>query len=159
MYPRLLLETREEIAGDLAEIFNISLVIHEVPDDWRVANVVPLFKKGSRDRPGNYIDEGHAVDFVFMDVNQAFDKVPHGRLIQKMELCVQFWSSHYRKNVIGLERVQRRFTKMLPGTESLSYDKRQDRIGYLEGHQDPLAHSHLTSDSSNGMKFPASLRG
>ena len=26
----------------------------EVPEDWRIANVVPLFKKGSRDNPGNY---------------------------------------------------------------------------------------------------------
>ena len=25
-----------------------------VPEDWRIANVVPLFKKGSRDNPGNY---------------------------------------------------------------------------------------------------------
>eukprot|EP00061_Rhincodon_typus_P009258 g32627.t1 len=25
-----------------------------VPEDWRIANVVPLFKNGSRDNPGNY---------------------------------------------------------------------------------------------------------
>ena len=26
----------------------------EVPEDWRIASVVPLFKKGSKNNPGNY---------------------------------------------------------------------------------------------------------
>ena len=116
----------------------------EVPENWRIANVVPLFKKGSRDNLGNYrlvsltsvvgkllekilrnriyahleengpvsesqhcfvrgrscltnlieffeevmkiIDEGRAADVVYMDFSKAFDKVPHGRLAQKLRL-------------------------------------------------------------------------
>eukprot|EP00061_Rhincodon_typus_P013580 g40033.t1 len=27
----------------------------EIPEDWKIANVVPLFKKSSRDNPGNYM--------------------------------------------------------------------------------------------------------
>eukprot|EP00061_Rhincodon_typus_P017203 g45790.t1 len=53
----------------------------EVPEDWRIAYVVPLFKKGNRDNPENYrsevmkiIDEGKAVDVVYMDFSKAFDK-------------------------------------------------------------------------------------
>ena len=114
-----------------------------MPEDWRIANVVPLFKKGSRDHPGNYrpvsltsvvgkvleriirdriykhlernklirdsqhgfvkgsscltnlteffevtkeVDKGKAVDVVYMDFSKAFDKVPHGRLLQKMQM-------------------------------------------------------------------------
>eukprot|EP00061_Rhincodon_typus_P017961 g46916.t1 len=52
----------------------------ELPEDWRIANVVPLFKKGYRDNPGNYrpevmkvIDEAKAVD-VCMDFGKAFVK-------------------------------------------------------------------------------------
>ena len=26
----------------------------EVPEDWRIADVVPIFNKGNRDSPGNY---------------------------------------------------------------------------------------------------------
>ena len=48
VYPRTLWKTREEIVGPRAEIFDSSIVTGEVPEDWRVANVVPLFKKGCR---------------------------------------------------------------------------------------------------------------
>jgi len=47
-------KAREEIAGALTQIFNPSLAtVGGVSDDWRAANVVPLFKKGCRDEPGN----------------------------------------------------------------------------------------------------------
>eukprot|EP00061_Rhincodon_typus_P010609 g35035.t1 len=32
------------------------------------------------------IDEGRAVDIVYMDFSKAFDKIPHGRLIQKIKM-------------------------------------------------------------------------
>jgi len=40
------------------------------------------------------------------------------------EYCVQFWSPQYRKDVEALERVQKRFTRMLPAMEGRSYDER-----------------------------------
>ena len=43
--------------------------------------------------------------------------------------CVQFWSSYYRKDIIKLERVQKRFTRMLPGLDGLGYKERLDRLG------------------------------
>ena len=38
----------------MREIFVSSLATGEVPEDWRIANVVPLFKKDSKNNPGNY---------------------------------------------------------------------------------------------------------
>ncbi|MBB6707133.1 reverse transcriptase family protein [Proteus mirabilis] len=46
-----------------------------------------------------------------------------------LEYCVQFWSPSYRKDVVKLERVQKRFTRMLPGLEDLSYRERLNRLG------------------------------
>ncbi|XP_059510326.1 adenylate kinase 2, mitochondrial isoform X1 [Stegostoma tigrinum] len=46
-----------------------------------------------------------------------------------LEYCVRFWSPYYRKDVEALERVQRRFTRMLPGLEGLSYEERLTELG------------------------------
>ena len=54
VFPRTLREASVELAGALADIFKMSVLTGEVPDDWRVAHVVPLFKKGSKRNPGNY---------------------------------------------------------------------------------------------------------
>ena len=40
--------------GPLTIIFNKSLSEGVVPDSWKEAEVVPIFKKGKRDDPGNY---------------------------------------------------------------------------------------------------------
>uniref|UniRef100_A0A8C3F2F9 Reverse transcriptase domain-containing protein n=1 Tax=Chrysemys picta bellii TaxID=8478 RepID=A0A8C3F2F9_CHRPI len=54
LHPRILKELAREIAGPLAIIFNESLNSGVVPLDWRIANVVPIFKKGKKSDPGNY---------------------------------------------------------------------------------------------------------
>jgi len=46
-----------------------------------------------------------------------------------LEYCVQFWSPYYRKDIIKLERLQKRFTRMLPGLDGLSYKERLVRLG------------------------------
>ena len=54
MQPRVLMEVAEQVSEMLTDIFNRSLESGQVPEDWRVANVTPLFKKGSREELGNY---------------------------------------------------------------------------------------------------------
>ena len=46
-----------------------------------------------------------------------------------LEYCVKFWSPYCRKDIIKLERVQKRFTRMLPGLDGLTYKERLDRLG------------------------------
>jgi hypothetical protein len=52
--PGLLIELSNELAPVLTAIFNKSLTTGEVPADWKVANVTPIFKKGKRTAPENY---------------------------------------------------------------------------------------------------------
>ena len=46
-----------------------------------------------------------------------------------MEFSVQFWLPQYQKDVEALEWVQKRFTRMLPGMECISYEERLEKLG------------------------------
>ena len=140
--PKLLMETVEQISIPLAIVFNLSLKEGVVPFEWKEANIIPLFKKGSRNKSENYrpvslmsvickllerlikdhmvdflvkhkllnssqheflkarscltnmlcfleeitkwIDVGSPVDIIYLDFQKAFDKVPHQRLLHKL---------------------------------------------------------------------------
>ena len=53
MHPCVLRELAEVIAEPLSIIFERSWRTGEVPEDWRIANVTPVFKKGKKEDPGN----------------------------------------------------------------------------------------------------------
>eukprot|EP00061_Rhincodon_typus_P004937 g23769.t1 len=48
-----------------------------------------------------------------------------------LEYCVQFRLPSYKKGIIKLERVQKRFIRTLLGMEALSYKERLVRLGLL----------------------------
>ena len=52
--PKLLKETVEHICTPLAHVFNMSLQEGILPLEWKEANSIPLFKKGSRNKSVNY---------------------------------------------------------------------------------------------------------
>jgi len=143
LHPRMLRNLSEIISSPLTEIFNRSMTTGIIPDDWKTANITAIFKKGSRQEPGNYrpisltsvvgktlerliktsitchlernnliketqhgfrsklsclsnlldffnkvteiYDETKAVDLIYLDFQKAFDKVPHERLLKKVE--------------------------------------------------------------------------
>ena len=46
-----------------------------------------------------------------------------------LEYCVQFWSPNLRKDILAIEGVQRRFTRLISGMAGLTYDERMGRLG------------------------------
>ena len=140
--PRVIKETKNELVKPLTILFQKSWDSGKIPDDWRLAEVTPIFKKGSKADPGNYrpvsltnvigktmerivkdeivthletnkgiseaqhgfrtgrspqtnliefqntttkwLDEGSAFDVLYLDFEKAFDKVSHGKLLEKL---------------------------------------------------------------------------
>ena len=54
LHPRLLTGTASALAGCWADIFTESMKSGRLPEDWKTANVTPIFKKVSKQQPGNY---------------------------------------------------------------------------------------------------------
>ena len=52
--PQLLRDLRQAIAPILTQVFKTSLETGQVPEDWKTANVCPIFKKGSKNKAENY---------------------------------------------------------------------------------------------------------
>ena len=54
LHPRVLHETRDSVSTQLAAIYRETLDTGILPEDWALADVVPIYKKGSKDDPNNY---------------------------------------------------------------------------------------------------------
>ena len=136
---RILKETADQIAPALSLVCQASLTQGCVPDDWKLANVAPIFKKGDRSKASNYrpvsltctlehivssnvmshldahgiltdaqhgfrrrrscetqliltvqdlaqgIEDKQQIDVILLDFSKAFNKVPHRRLLHKLD--------------------------------------------------------------------------
>ena len=179
---RILKEVADEISLPLSILYNKSIKSGQLPGDWKSANVVPVFKNGSKGEPINYrpisltsvvvkvmeriikermmkhlntnnllrpsqhgfmpkkstttnlvtymnyvtkqIDDGLPVDVLYIDFAKAFDKVPHKRLIQKLnryqfsqELMtwIEAWLANRKQRV----QVNGKYSKWLDVTSSV----------------------------------------
>ncbi|KAF4795869.1 hypothetical protein TURU_089442 [Turdus rufiventris] len=54
IHPRMMRDLADEFAKPLSIIYLQSWLTGEVPDDWKLANVTPIYKKGGKEDPSNY---------------------------------------------------------------------------------------------------------
>jgi hypothetical protein len=163
----LLQKCTDELSPVLAALYRKSINHSKVPAEWKKANVVPIFKKGSKSDANNYrpisltcvccrvlesiikddivehldrnkvikksqhgftasrscttnlleffepiteaCDKGKSADIIYLDFAKAFDKVPHGRLLKKIEAAgiggnilawIRDWLSNREQRVV-----------------------------------------------------------
>ena len=54
-YKRVLMKNaKSAISDSLTHIFNQAIAHSSFPDEWKTARVLPLYKSGQRNVPGNY---------------------------------------------------------------------------------------------------------
>ena len=54
LHPRILKELAAELGPVFTHLFQQSLDTSEIPEEWSLANICPLFKKGDRALASNY---------------------------------------------------------------------------------------------------------
>ncbi len=54
LHPKVLRTLAPFLVEPRAELFNLSLLTADVPEDWRTATICPQFKKGDRESASNY---------------------------------------------------------------------------------------------------------
>jgi len=54
IHPRVLRELAEELAKPLSIIYQQSQLTGEVPEEWRIASVIPIYKKSQKENLGNH---------------------------------------------------------------------------------------------------------
>ncbi|KFP46361.1 RNA-directed DNA polymerase from mobile element jockey, partial [Cathartes aura] len=76
IHPRVLKELADVIARPLSVIYQWSWESGEVPVNWKLANVIPIFKKGKKEDPGNYrpvgltLVPGKIMEKIILGVNE-----------------------------------------------------------------------------------------
>ena len=174
IHPKLLKETANEMAPVFTHFLKQSLSSGSIPEDWEIATICPLHKKGDKSIPENYrpvsltsivckmmehiigsnimkhleshniitkkqhafrkyhscetqlctvvddwakeLDSGQQVDVAFLDMEKAFDTVPHELLKGKLhnygiDKCTLKWIDAFLTNRKQQVRVNGEFSK------------------------------------------------
>jgi hypothetical protein len=89
IHPRVIKEAKAELAEPLTIIFNKSIAESKLPEDWKMGQITPIFKKGSKADPGNYrpvsltsiickMLEGILRDFILEQMRDHIAPEQHG---------------------------------------------------------------------------------
>jgi len=77
---RMLSEISEEISDIVAELYNKSLTTGDVPQDWKLANVTAVYKKGKKTSPSSYRPISLTINLC-----KVFESIVRDKMIEHIE--------------------------------------------------------------------------
>ena len=94
--PRLLKEAKNVISKPLSHLFNKSLQTHSFPKMWKMANVLPIFKKGDKNTLGNYRPIS-----LLNSMSKIFEKIIFKYLYNhfKDNFLISIWQSGFQPSL------------------------------------------------------------
>ena len=109
---KLLRDAASEISVSLTGLINLSLTLGNIPDEWKVAKVIPIYKSGTHDNPENYRPisilpvlskmlerEVHSQLYRHIDINNLLSPFQCGfRKNYSCETAVTYFTDKIRKN-------------------------------------------------------------
>eukprot|EP00061_Rhincodon_typus_P013997 g40734.t1 len=118
---------------------------------YRLKFDIEPFKEVLGQVTSNLVQGGIKVQAVSSGLGRTLEwegQEPAVVVMVHMENCVQFWLLDYQKDMIALERAQRRFIRILPQMKRVSYEERLDTIGQVQSgeYYKHLKDKHVASE-------------
>ena len=101
IHPRFMQELLAELCIPLTMIFENSIESAQLPDQWKVARVSAIFKKGNKKLASNY----RPVSTITSIVCRTFEKIIRDHIVS-LEYSCSVWHPHKKSNKGKIEKVQ-----------------------------------------------------
>lgn len=117
LHPRVLTELAASLSTPLSNLYRESLSRGQLPDDWKVGQVVPIYKKGRKDEASNY----RPVSLTSV-ASKVMESIIRDRLLEHLQATDQLTNAQhgfvpYRSCATQLLATMEDWTRMLEAGE------------------------------------------
>ena len=95
LLPGMLKNCSNELSGPLCYLINLTMINGTIPNEWKLAKVIPIFKYGDRTDPNNY-----RPIFILPILSKILERAVPSQLLDHLEKYLLLTNFHYgyRKN-------------------------------------------------------------